>query len=89
MAVATSTILAGLAAAGALTGAATSIVSATKGSNATPAPTYNYKSEQLKAANQEANANRKRVMAETDTVQTSALGNTGTTQTQKKTLLGG
>lgn len=82
-------ILGGLAAAGAIAGATTSIVSATKGHKETPAPTYNAKAEQEKAANQEANANRKRVMAETETVKTSALGNTGATQTQKKTLLGG
>lgn len=52
-------------------------------------PTYNADKEKQKAAMQEANANRARVMAETDTVQTTALGNTGTTETKKKTLLGG
>lgn len=55
----------------------------------TPAPTYNVEDEQTKAANQEAEANKRRVLAETDTIKTSALGNTGTTQIQKKTLLGG
>ena len=52
-------------------------------------PVYNARAEKQKAANQEANANRKRVLAETDTIKTSALGNTGTTETKKKTLLGG
>lgn len=52
-------------------------------------PVYNAQAEKQKAANQEANANRKRVLAETDTVQTTALGNVGTTETKKKTLLGG
>lgn len=52
-------------------------------------PVYNAQAEQTKAANQEAEANRRRVMTETDTVQTSALGNTGTTELKKKTLLGG
>lgn len=45
--------------------------------------------ERQKAANQEAEANRKRALGETTTVQTSALGNTGGTQVQKKTILGG
>lgn len=45
--------------------------------------------ERRKAANQEAEANRKRALSETTTVQTSALGNTGGTQVQKKTILGG
>ena len=34
-------------------------------------------------------ANKKRILSETETIQTSALGNTGTTETKKKTLLGG
>lgn len=54
-----------------------------------PAPVYNAQAEKQKAANQEAEANRKRVLAETDTIQTTALGNTGTTELKKKTLLGG
>lgn len=52
-------------------------------------PVYNAQAEKQKAANQEANANRKRVLAETDTIQTTALGNAGTTELKKKTLLGG
>lgn len=52
-------------------------------------PVYNAQAEQTKAANQEAEANRRRVMTETDTVQTSALGNPLLTETKKKTLLGG
>lgn len=52
-------------------------------------PVYNAKAEKQKAANQEAEANRRRVMSETDTVQTTALGNAGTTELKKKTLLGG
>lgn len=52
-------------------------------------PVYDANAEQKKAANQEAEANRKRVMSETQTVQTSALGNTGQTELKKKTLLGG
>ena len=54
-----------------------------------PAPTFSKEAEETKVANQEAEANKRRVLAETDTIKTSALGNTGTTQTQKKTLLGG
>ena len=52
-------------------------------------PVFNEKKEMTKAANQEATANARRIMGETDTIKTSALGNTGVTQTQKKTLLGG
>lgn len=52
-------------------------------------PVYNAQAEKQKAANQEAEANRRRVMSETDTVQTTALGNAGTTELKKKTLLGG
>ena len=54
-----------------------------------PAPVYNAKAEQKKAATQEAEANKRRILAETDTVQTTALGNAGTTELKKKTLLGG
>lgn len=52
-------------------------------------PTYNADKEKKKAAIQEANANRARALSETDTIQTTALGNVGTTETKKKTLLGG
>lgn len=52
-------------------------------------PTYDEESEKNKIADQEATANKKRIMAETETTKTSALGNVGTTTTQKKTLLGG
>lgn len=90
MAVASSIIAASIAAVGAIAGGVTAAAASRGGgSSATPAPTYNAKAEQNKAAVQESNANRRRVMAETDTIKTSALGNTGTTQTQKKTLLGG
>lgn len=53
------------------------------------ASTYDAKAEKNNAANMEAEANKRRVLAETDTIKTSALGNTGTTETKKKTLLGG
>ena len=52
-------------------------------------PVYDANAEKRKAANQEAEANRKRAMSESDTIRTTALGNTGTTETKKKTLLGG
>lgn len=54
-------------------------------------PTFNADAQQKKIAMQEAEANKKRIMSETDTVHTTALGlgNTGTTETKKKTLLGG
>lgn len=85
-----SAILGGLAAAGAIAGTATSIKAAhdaKKASNA--APTYNAEKEKAKAAEQEANANKKRIEGETTTQMTSALGNTEGTTTQKKTILGG
>lgn len=86
MAVATSAVLAGLAAATAIGG---TVLSASQKPKTTPGPTFNAKKAETKAAEQEAEANRRRVMAETETVKTSALGNTGTTETKKKTLLGG
>ena len=52
-------------------------------------PVYNADAEKKKAAMQEAEANRRRALSETDTVRTSALGNAGTTELKKKTLLGG
>lgn len=52
-------------------------------------PVYDEKKETMKAATTEAEANRKRALMDTDTVKTSALGNTGVTETKKKTLLGG
>lgn len=52
-------------------------------------PVYNAEKEKKKAAEQEAEANKRRVVEETDTIRTSALGNTGTTDVKKKTLLGG
>ena len=82
-----SSIIAGITAAAAVAGTATSIAASHKGGNR--APSFNADAEKKKVANQEAEANKRRVMAETDTVKTTALGNTGTTQTQKKTLLGG
>lgn len=86
MAVATSAILAGVAAA---VGIAGTVMSSQNKPKQTPVPTYNAKKEEQKAATQEAEANKKRILAETDTIKTSALGNTGTTETKKKTLLGG
>lgn len=50
---------------------------------------YDAAAEKRRAAMAEAEANKRRVMDETNTVKTTALGNTGGTQTQKKTLLGG
>lgn len=92
-----SAILGATAAIATAVGTATSLKAAHDQKKATRAaqaeaqktPVYNEKKEMTKAANQEANANAKRVMAETDTVKTSALGNTGTTEVKKKTLLGG
>ena len=52
-------------------------------------PTFDANAEKKKAAMQEAEANRRRALSETDTVRTSALGNAGTTELKKKTLLGG
>ena len=52
-------------------------------------PVYDEKKEAMKAATTEAEANRKRALMDTDTVKTSALGNTGATEIKKKTLLGG
>ena len=90
MAIASSIIAASIAAAGAIAGAATSIVGAAKGAKGGgDTPAYNSEAEKRKAAEQEANANRKRALSETRTVQTSALGNTGNTAVQKKTVLGG
>lgn len=94
MAVATS-IIGGLLAA---TAAGISAVSSMKQAHdqkkaaqaqAAAVPTFDANAEKKKAAMQEAEANKKRVLAETDTVRTTALGNTGTTETKKKTLLGG
>ena len=45
--------------------------------------------ENKKAAMAEAEANRKRAAMQSDTIQTTALGNTEATATKKKTLLGG
>ena len=78
------------AAGGALAGGAAGIVGAAKGAKGGgDTPAYNSEAEKRKAAEQEANANRKRALSETRTVQTSALGNTGNTAVQKKTVLGG
>lgn len=56
---------------------------------AAQASKFDAKKETEKATEQEALANRRRVMSETNTIKTTALGNTGTTETKKKTLLGG
>ena len=89
-----SAIIGGIAAAATIAGTAVSMKAAHDQKKAmkksmTPAPTYNAEKETKKVANQEAEANKRRVMAETDTIKTSALGNTGTTELKKKTLLGG
>lgn len=94
MAVASSAILGAIGAAAALAGTAVSMKQAHDQKKAAQraaanVPVYNAKAEKQKAANQEAEANRRRVMSETDTVQTTALGNAGTTELKKKTLLGG
>lgn len=82
-------ILAGITAAVGIGSTVVGALQRNKAPKQTPAPVYNAQAEKQKAANQEANANRKRVLAETDTVQTTALGNAGTTELKKKTLLGG
>lgn len=51
--------------------------------------TYDENAEKNKAAEQAANANKKRALEETETTMSSALGDVGTKQVQKKTLLGG
>lgn len=89
MAVASTAVLAGIAAAAGIAGSVMSATSKPKAPAPTPAPVYNAKAEQKKAATQEAEANKRRILAETDTVQTTALGNAGTTELKKKTLLGG
>lgn len=97
MAVASTAILGAIGAAAALAGTAASMKQAHDQKKAAKkaqeaaanVPVYNAQAEKQKAANQEANANRKRVLAETDTIQTTALGNAGTTELKKKTLLGG
>ena len=94
-------VMAGISAAAAIAGTATSIkanhdqkkaAKATQKALAKQAeqtPVYNEKKEMKKAGDMAAEQNRRRVMTETDTIKTSALGNTGTTNVQKKTLLGG
>lgn len=52
-------------------------------------PVFNADAQKKKAAEQEGEANKRRVMAESDTIRTSALGNTEPTVAKKKTLLGG
>ena len=97
MAVASSAIVGAVTAAAAVASAAASMKQAHDQKKAArkaqeaaaKTPTYNAEAEKKKSALQEANANRARVLAETDTIQTTALGNTGTTETKKKTLLGG
>lgn len=101
MGVLTSILLGTAAAVSTAVGAATSLKAAHDQKKATrqataemkkqaeKTPVYNEKKEMTKAANQEANANARRIMQETDTIKTSALGNTGTTEVKKKTLLGG
>lgn len=96
-----SAILGGLAAAATAIGTATSLKAAHDQKKATrqasaemkkqaeKTPVYNEKKEMTNAANMEAEANKKRIQGETDTIKTSALGNTGTTEVKKKTLLGG
>ena len=97
MAVASSAIIGAIGAAAAVAGTAVSMKQAHDQKKAAKraqeaaakTPVYNAQAEKQKAANQEAEANRRRVMSETDTVQTTALGNAGTTELKKKTLLGG
>lgn len=85
-----SVLATGASVAGAAAGvAATAINAAKKSKIKNNAPAYNLDAEKKKAANQEAAANRARVLSETDTIKTSALGNTGDTTTKKKTILGG
>jgi outer membrane protein OmpA-like peptidoglycan-associated protein len=97
MAVASTAILGAIGAAAAVATAATTMKQAHDQKKAAKkaqeaaakTPVYNAQAEKQKAAKQEAEANRRRVMSETDTVQTTALGNAGTTELKKKTLLGG
>jgi hypothetical protein len=84
-----SAILGTIAAAGAIAGTATSLKSAHDAKKANATPAYDADAEKKKAAEQEANANRRRALGETNTQRTSALGNTEGTAIQKKTVLGG
>ena len=81
-----SVIAAGAGVAGAAAGIAGTAIAAAKKDHT---PKYDAQKEKMKAANQEAEANRRRAMMETETQKTSALGNTAGTQVQKKTVLGG
>lgn len=92
MAVATTAILGGITAAAAIAGAGASVIGAmqaNKKPKTAPIPTFNANQQQKKIATQEAEANKKRILSESETIQTSALGNTQGTETKKKTLLGG
>ena len=51
-------------------------------------PQYDAKAEENKAAQQAAEANKRRALAQTETTKTSALGETSSATTGKKTLLG-
>jgi hypothetical protein len=86
--IATSTILAGIGAAAAIAGATTGIVAAANKPKAESAPVYNADAEKKKAEETAAEQNRKRRMEQTQTVNTSALGNTQQVNTGK-TVLGG
>ena len=86
-------IIAGITAAASLAGTAASMKIAhdqkKEAKKQAAAQAFNAEAENKKAALQEAEANRRRAMSETDTVQTTALGNAGQTELKKKTLLGG
>jgi hypothetical protein len=86
--IATSTLFAGIGAAAAIASATTGIVAAANKPKAESAPVYNADAERKKAE-EAASAKHRKVQAEqTDTVNTSALGNTQQVNTGK-TVLGG
>lgn len=53
------------------------------------ATTYDAEKEEQKAARVAATADKMRELIQTDTIRTSALGDIGSVETKKKTLLGG
>lgn len=83
-----SVIATGAGVAGAAAGAATAITSAVKKPKSASAPVYDAEAEKRKAEEAASAQNKKRVLEQTQTVNTSALGNTGKVTTGK-TVLGG
>ena len=85
-------VLLGVAAAASIAaGVATTATALSKSSSSAPAPapTYNEETAKKQALEESSAANKKRILSQTETTRTSALGALGsTTSTGKKTLLG-